>query len=416
MEEKMCGKAVVLQPLALGKSLFKTGLRRKKIFLALRVSLLNMAIPLLLTACDDASKAAKPTAVEQVVGVKIAQPLSQTATEWDEYTGRVEAVSSVDVRARVGGYLEKVNFTAGEKVKKGDLLFLIDQKPFIAQLNFAAAELDRAKTRHELAKNDLLRATNLFKEKAISTEEFDGRSKGLREASAAVESAQANLYTARINLDYCEIRAPISGRISRELITAGNLVTGGDTTVLSSIVSIDPVYVYVDADEQSVLKYRRYAKQNHHGSADLKGTPVELAVADESDYPHKGQIDYVSPREDAATGTVSLRGVFANPDELLSPGFFARMRVRGSAPYQALLIPDRAISVDQAQRFVWVMTQDNQVVYRQVTPGARIGQLQVISQGLQAGDWVVVDGLQKLKPGAKVNPERITLTAQQGAV
>ncbi len=414
MEEKLCRKAIVRQTNAHAQCGFKTRLSANKLLQYLCFSVLNMGMVLLLTACDSSKEPAKPTVIAQV-DVKIAQPLNQMTTEWDEYTGRVEAVSSVDVRARVGGYLEKVNFTAGEKVKKGDLLFLIDQKPFIAQLNFATAELDRAKTRNELAKNDLQRATNLFKEKAISTEEFDGRSKGLREASAAVESAQANLYTARINLDYCEIRAPISGRIGRELITAGNLVTGGDTTVLTSIVSIDPVYVYADADEQSVLKYRRYAKQNHHGSADLKGTPVELAVADESDYPHQGHIDYVSPREDAATGTVSLRGVFANPDELLSPGFFARMRVRGGAPYQALLIPDRAISVDQAQRFVWVMNQDNQVEYRQVTPGARIGQLQVIAKGLQAGDWVVVDGLQKLKPGIKVNPERITLTEQQGA-
>ena len=415
MEEKMCRNVVVVQTTAHAKGHGNTVFVTKKLLQFLRFSVLNLGALLLLSACDGSSEAPKQAVIEQVVDVKIAQPLNQLTTEWDEYTGRVEAVSSVDVRARVGGYLEKVNFTAGEKVKKGDLLFLIDQKPYSAQLNFATAELERAKSRHELAKNDLQRATNLFKEKAISTEEFDGRSKGLREASAAVESAQANVYSARINLDYCEIRAPISGRIDRELITAGNLVTGGDATVLTSIVSIDPVYVYADADEQSVLKYRRYAKQNHHGSADLKGTPVELAVADESDYPHQGHIDYVSPREDAATGTLTLRGVFANQDELLSPGFFARMRVRGSAPYQALLIPDRAISIDQAQRFVWVMTQDNKVEYRQVTPGARIGQLQVIAQGLQAGDWVVVDGLQKLKPGAKVNPERISLTEQQGA-
>ncbi len=376
--------------------------------------LLLLAVLAMLTACN---KPADSTTAQPKIpdpGVKIAQPLSRETTEWDEYTGRVEAVNSVDIRARVGGYLEKVNFTAGEKVNKGDLLFLIDPKPYKAQLNFATAELQRAKTRHELAKNDLQRAENLFREKAISTEEFDGRSKGLRETAAAVESAEANLYTARINLDYCEIRAPISGRIGRELITAGNLVNGGDTIVLTSIVSTDPVYVYVDADEQSVLKYRREAKQNGHGSADLKGTLVELAVADETDYPHQGHLDYVSPREDAATGTVTLRGVFRNPDELLSPGFFARMRVRGSAAYPALLIPDRAIATDQAQRFVWVMNQDNRVEYRKVIPGARIDQLRVISQGLQAGEWVVVEGLQKLKPGIEVNPERISLAEQQG--
>ncbi|MGD0960308.1 MAG: efflux RND transporter periplasmic adaptor subunit [Methylomonas sp.] len=372
-------------------------------------------LALFLGACNDNS-ATPGASAPAPVPVKISQPLYQSVTEWDEYTGRVEAVSAVDIRARVGGYLDKVNFTAGEKVNKGDLLFLIDQKPYKAQLNFAEAELERAKTRQELAKNDLQRAENLYRQKAISTEEFDGRSKGLREANAAVASAQANLYTAKINMDYCEIRAPISGRIGREMITAGNLVTGGDTTVLTNIVSTDPVYVYVDADEQSVLKYRRQARQAGLSGGDLKGTPVDLAVADEAGYPHHGHLDYVAPREDAATGTVTLRGVFANKDELLSPGFFARMRVRSGAAYFALLIPERAIATDQAQRFVWVLTQDNRAEYRKVTPGARIGQMRVINEGLRSSDLVVIEGVQKLKPGLQTNPERITLSEPQGVL
>ena len=342
--------------------------------------------------------------------VKIAQPLAQDVTEWDEYTGRIEAVSSVDVRARVSGYLEKVNFKAGAMVKKGDLLFLIDPKPFTAQLNYAEAELERAKAKQELAKNDRLRAENLFRGKAISEEEYDARSKGLREAVAAVNSAEANVYTARLNLDFTKIRAPIDGQIGRELITEGNLVSGGggDATRLTFIVSTDPVYVYVDADERSVLKYRR--QSNNIGAGK---TPAQLAVADETDFPHQGTLDYISPREDSATGTVTLRGVFANPDGLLSPGFFARMRVRGSAPYPAILVPDRAIATDQAQRFVWVVNQDNQVEYRKVVLGAPIGQSRVIKEGLKAGEWVVIEGLQKLKPGLKVNPERISLAERQ---
>jgi len=348
--------------------------------------------------------------------VKTAQPLSQQVTEWDEYTGRIEAVNSVDVRARVSGYLEKVNFKAGDKVHKGDLLFLIDPKPFTAQLNYAVAELERAKSRHELAKNDLARAERLFRAKAISEEEHDARSKGLREAVASVQSAQANVYTARLNLEFTEVRSPIDGRIGRELITAGNLVNGGggDATLLTFIVSTDPVYVYVDADERSALKYRRQARQAGRGSLEDEKTPVELAVADEADFPHQGHLDYQSPREDAATGTVTLRGVFSNPDELLSPGFFARMRVRGSAPYPAILVPDRAIGTDQAQRFVWVVNQNNQVEYRQVELGAHIGQFRVIAKGLKPEDWTVIEGIQKLKPGAKVNPERISLTVRDG--
>ncbi len=371
-------------------------------------SLLILFMLLSINGCENQSGSTAAPAQSHPPSVKIAQPMAQDVTEWDEYTGRIEAVSSVDIRSRVSGYLEKVNFKAGDKVKKGDLLFLIDPKPFSALLNFAVAELDRAKARLELAKNDLERAERLFRAKAISEEEHDARSKGMREAAAAVQSAEANVATARLNLDFTKIRAPIDGRIGRELITEGNLVSGGgaDATKLTFIVSTDPVYVYVDADERSVLKYRRL---NKDGEISAGQTPVQLAVADEVDFPHQGHLDYISPREDTATGTVTLRGVFANSDELLSPGFFARMRVRGSAPYPAILLPDRAIATDQAQRFVWVVNKDNQVEYRQVVLGAHIGQARVIKQGVNPEEWVVIEGLAKIRPGIKVNPERISL-------
>ena len=383
-----------------------------------RLSSLSVLVMLAMVGCgkpvDPGAQAARPPAAD----VKIAQPLAQDVTEWDEYTGRIEAVSSVDIRARVSGYLEKVNFKAGAKVKKGDLLFLIDPKPFSAQLQYAEAELERAKAKRELAKNDLERAERLFGGKAISEEEHDARSKGSREAVAAVQSAEANVYTARLNMEFTKIRAPIDGRIGRELITEGNLVSGGgaDATRLTFIVSIDPVYVYVDADERSALKYRRQSGQDGGNGTASGQTPVQLAVADETGFPHQGHLNYISPREDTATGTVTLRGEFANPDGLLSPGFFARMRVRGSVPYPAILLPDKAIATDQAQRFVWVVKPDNQVEYRQVFPGAHIGQSRVITQGLKPDDWVVVDGLQKIRPGLKVNPERISLTEPQGGL
>jgi multidrug efflux system membrane fusion protein len=347
--------------------------------------------------------------------VKIAQPLSQNVTEWDEYTGRIEAVEAVDIRSRVSGYLDKVNFKDGEKVKKGDLLFVIDPRPFKAQLDYASAELERIKSKKELAVNDMARAERLFSVKAISKEEYDARQKGLREAAAAVESASANVVTARLNLEFTQIRAPIDGRIGRELITPGNLVKSDDT-LLTTIVSTDPVYVYVDADERAVLKYRRQMHQQGKRDAGIEGTPVELALTDETDFPHRGALDYIAPREDSATGTVTLRGVFANADELLRPGFFARMRVRAGEPYPGLLLPDRAIGTDQAQRFVWVANQANQVEYRKVELGAHIGQSRVIRKGVNAEDWVVIEGLQKLKPGIKVNPERISLAEpQQGS-
>ncbi|MDO9425093.1 MAG: efflux RND transporter periplasmic adaptor subunit [Methylobacter sp.] len=378
-----------------------------------RIGLLAAVTLMTMIGCenhDDSASKQRP-----LPNVKIAQALSQEVIEWDEYTGRIEAVNSVEVRARVSGYLEKVNFKAGDRVSKGDLLFQIDPEPFTAQLNYAVAELERAKSRYELAKNDLARAERLFRAKAISEEEHDARSKGLRETLAAVQSAEANVYTARLNLEYTQVRSPINGRIGRELITVGNLVNGGgaDATLLTFIVSTDPVYVYADADERSVLKYRRQAKERGRGSLGEERTPVELAVADELGFPHQGRLDYISPREDAATGTLSLRGVFANPDELLSPGFFARMRIRASVPYPAILLPDRAIGTDQAQRFVWVANQENQVEYRKVALGAHIGQSRVITEGLKPEEWVVIEGIQKLKPGIKVNPERIPLAVQE---
>ena len=223
----------------------------------------------------------------------------------------------------------------------------------------------------------------------------------------------ANMVTAKLNLEFTKIRAPIDGRIGRELITEGNLVSGGgaDATLLTFIVSVDPIYVYVDVDERSALKYRRLAI--HDGNR-VRPVPVQLAVADETDFPHLGHIDYISPKADITTGTLSLRGVLANADGLLSPGFFARLRVRGSAPYSALLIPDRAIATDQAQRFVWVVNQDQKVEYRKVILGTHVGQLRVITEGLKVDEWVVIEGIQKLMPGLQVNAERISLVEPKG--
>ncbi|MBL1263964.1 efflux RND transporter periplasmic adaptor subunit [Candidatus Methylomicrobium oryzae] len=369
------------------------------------------AIAALATAggCKDAGAPGAQPLQGPSPNVKIARPVSRTVTEWDEYTGRIEAVEAVEVRARVSGYLDKVNFKDGEKVRKGDLLFVIDPRPFKAQLDYASAELERVKSRKELAANDLERAERLFKVKAISKEEYDARQKGLREASAVVASAAANVETARLNLEYTQIRAPIDGRISRELITVGNLVKTDDT-LLTTIVSTNPVYVYVDADERAVLKYRR---KNGRTAVGIEGTPVELALADENDFPHRGMLDYIAPREDTATGTITLRGVFPNDDDFLRPGFFARLRVRLGEPYPALLIPDQAIGTDQANRFVWVANPNNEVEYRTVELGAHIGQLRVIRKGLKPEDWVVIEGLQKLRPGLKVTPEKISLAETQ---
>lgn len=367
---------------------------------------------MLLGGCSppaDPSAAALPPP-----SVKTAQPLPREVMTWDEFPGRIEAVESVDVRARVDGYLEKVNFKAGDRVKKGDLLFTIDPRPFKALLSHAQAELEQAKARLELAKNNLARAQRMYKAKAISEEEYDARSKGLAEAAAAVQSAEANVYSARLNLEFTEVRAPIAGKVGRELITAGNLVKGGgaDATLLTFIVSTDPVYVYVDVDERSALKYRRLARQAcipQQPEVPQGCMPAEMALVDESGFPHRGRIEYESPRLTPSTGTLTLRGVFPNPDGLLSPGLFARLRVPGSAPFKALLLPDRAVATDLAQKFVWVVGNDNQVERRPVALGPLIDGLRVIAEGLKPEEWVVIEGIQKLRPGIPVNPEKTTV-------
>lgn len=376
---------------------------------ALAVPLVSLL--LLSTGCDRSGGEKAPAMPPPLV--KTAQPVHREVMIWDEFPGRIAAVESVDVRARVDGYLEKVNFKPGERVKKGDLLFLIDPRPFRALLNHAQAELDQAKARLELARNNLERADHMYKSKAISEEEYDARSKGLTEATAAVHSAEANVHTARLNLEFTEVRASISGRVGRELITAGNLVKGGgaDATLLTFIVATDPVYVYVDIDERSALKYQRLARQGCiRPQADGRAgcMPAEMALVDEAGFPHRGYIEYESPRLTASTGTLSLRGVFPNPDGLLSPGLFARLRVPGSALFRAVLLPDRAIVTDLAQKFVWVVGADNKVERRAVVPGALIDGLRVIDEGLQPEEWTVIEGIQKLRPGITVEPQKTT--------
>jgi multidrug efflux system membrane fusion protein len=329
------------------------------------------------------------------------QPVQQEIVEWDEYTGRLQAAESVEIRARVSGYLKKIDFKDGGKVKKGDLLFVVDPRPYMAQLHQASAELDRAKSRLDLARNDVGRAQRLLKEQAISEEEYDTRSKNLVQAAASVESAKATVDIAQLNVDFTEVRAPIPGRISRKLITEGNLVTA-DSTVMATIVSVDPIHVYVDADERSVLKYRRLSIEGKRQSARDFKINVEMALMDEQTFPHHGYIDYVDPEVNPATGTIRARGVFANPDDLLGPGLFARVRVPGSGKYKALLINDRAIAMDQGKQFVMVVTQGNHAEYRPIQTGRLHDGLRIVTTGLSPADWVITNGLQFVRPGIEV--------------
>jgi multidrug efflux system membrane fusion protein len=370
------------------------------------------ALLLLLNGCD---KSAPASTAPPPPNVTVNQPTRRDVVEWAEYQGRMEAVDRVEVSARVTGYLQSVNFKDGAEVKKGDLLFVIDPRPYQAVLDRAEADLQQAQTRFELASNDMARATRLLKARAISVEEADSRSKTERAANSAILSARASVEAAQLDMDYTRVTAPISGRIGRKMITEGNLVNGnqGQSTVLATIVSLDPIYCYFDADESSILKYQQLAREGKGDNIRDGKMICELQLGDETGFPRKGVLDFVDNQVDASTGTLSVRGVFANPDRMLQPGFFARVRVPGSVKYSALLIPDLAVGTDQGQKFVYVVDDKNTVGYRTVQLGPLEDGLRVVREGLQTNDWVIVNGLMSVRPGAKVNPEKATAAKEE---
>jgi multidrug efflux system membrane fusion protein len=342
--------------------------------------------------------------------VTVSQPTRSEVMEWDEYPARLEALDMVEIRARVSGYLQSINFKDGAEVKKGDLLFVIDPRPYQAELDRADAELQRAQTRLELANNDLERADRLLKSKAISAEEADSRSKAKREAEAALVSARATVAAVKLNVDFTRITAPISGRIGRKMMTEGNLVNAnqGQSSMLATIVSLDPIYCYFDADEQAALKYQKLIREGKVKKASDHGMQCELELANETDFPHRGIIDFLDNRVDTTTGTLRIRGVFPNPgpDHILQPGFFAKLRVPGSESYPALLIPEQAIGTDQGQKFVLTVNGQNVVERRNVKLGPELKGLRVVHEGIGSNDWVIVNGLMSARAGAPVNPTR----------
>ena len=366
--------------------------------------ILIFAVALLCAAgCKPKSGVAPP----QPPSVSVVQPVAREVVEWDEYIGRLESPESVEIRARVSGYLDKVHFKEGKEVKKGDLLFTIDRRPYKADLDRAVADYERAQSQTELAKNDADRAQKLILTKAISTEDYDTKVKTYTSAQAAEKSAKATLDLATLNWEFTEIHAPIAGRISRALVTEGNLISGGvsgaGATLLTTIVSLDPLYLYGDADERAILKYRRLSQEGKRVSARDAAIPAEMALADETGFPHKGYMDFVDNRVDPNTGTIRARGVFSNADHSLSPGFFARIRIPGSGKYSALLIPDRALGSDQAQKFVYVVNAEKKVEFRPVTIGPMIDGLRVVKQGLKPGEQIIVEGLMRVRPGVVVD-------------
>jgi membrane fusion protein, multidrug efflux system len=359
-----------------------------------------------LTACGEKPQQQAAAAPPPVT---VAQPVKRTVTDWDEFTGRFEAVEEVQVRPRVGGYVTNVEFKDGDMVHAGDLLYVIDSRPFEAVAAQADGQLADARAKTELAKRDLDRGLALVQSSAVSEQLVDQRRQALQAAHAAEMVAEGALKAAQLNIEFTHVLAPITGRVSRHLVSVGNLVQGSDTgtsTLLTTIVSVDPIYIYFDVDEATYLKNNRLWFEGKRPSSRDTANPVQVTLTGETNPSHDGHMDFLDNRLDVSTGTLRSRAVIGNHDLSILPGQFGRVRLIGSSPYEALLLPDTAIATDQSRKIVFVVKDDNTVEARAVVLGPLEEGLRVIRDGLKAEDHVIVDGLQRARVGAKVSPHK----------
>ena len=381
------------------------------------------AVALLVSACAR-NEAAQPQAAVQLPQVTVASAISRKVTDSSEFTGRFEAVERVEVRPRVSGYISSVNFKEGSEVRKDEVLFVIDPRPYQAERDRAAAGLAQARSQLALAKSERERATKLLAQHALSQEEYDTRTAGNEQAEANVAAAKAALDSAALNLEFTRVTAPISGRISRALVTTGNFVTNGQTP-LTTLVSLDPIYVTFDGDEQEYLKYIRGAHEvtaNLHDGQTYETavgvhearSPVQVALANESGFPHQGVMVFVDNALDPTTGTIRSRALLENHAREFTPGLFARIRLLGSSQHDAVLVNDSAVGTDQTVRYVLVVGKDNKVEYRPVELGPVVDGLRVVQSGLASGETIVVNGLQRVRPGAQVAPQRVAMGERPG--
>jgi membrane fusion protein, multidrug efflux system len=355
-----------------------------------------------LSGCDSKPASSGPP----LPVVTVSKPLQDKVTEWDEYTGRFVAVATVEIRARVSGFINSIHFKDGQVVKQGDLLFVIDPRPYQLTADQAKADLDRTRAKLDIATLDLERATPLLRSQTVTEREFDTRKSTQRDAAAAMESSAAALKQAQLNLEWTEVRAPISGRISDRRVDAGNLITGGQTgaTLLTSIVSIDPIHFAFDGSEADFIRYLRLAQAGARQSSRDAQNPVAVRLADETDYKHFGKMDFVDNVVNFKTGTIRGRAIFENKDGLLTPGFFGRLRLFGGE-HDGLLLPDSAIASDQANKIVLTVADDGTVGVKRVEIGPMIRGLRLVRSGLAATDRVIIDGLPRARPGQKVKAE-----------
>jgi RND family efflux transporter MFP subunit len=364
-----------------------------------RAWLSSVALTLAAAAATTAQDPAPPV-------VSVARPLVRKVTDYEQFTGRTEAVENVEIRARVTGYIDKVLFKDGAEVKKGDVLFVIDPRPYQAELNKAEAARALAEAHHRRVEIDYKRAVSMLPRRAIGQEEYDRIAGERTVAEAALGPARAFCDAARLDLLFTQVQAPIDGRIGRRLVDAGGLVRA-DRTPMATLVSTDPVYVYVDIDERTALHLLRDAGEGRRRG--VLGLPVSMGLADEKGFPHRGKIDFIDNRVDPAKGTLSMRAVFPNPDHLLLPGLFARIRLSVGEPHDALLVPQTAVVMDRGHAFVFVVNDRNVAQRRPVELGSHQDGLRVVKDGLGADDFVVVDDLGGLRPGTTVQPRQVKI-------
>jgi membrane fusion protein, multidrug efflux system len=365
---------------------------------------LMLAMAVVLGAgCEEPAKKQMPPPPQ----VTVSRPLVRDVVQWDQFSAYLSSPQMASVKARVSGLIMAAPFTEGALVHKDDVLFKIDPRPFQADLDSKKAAVAQAKAMMDQANVHLARYTKVVGTQAISQDDYDAAKAAYEEASAAMSAAQAAMETTQLNLEWTEVRAPISGRIGKMNVTVGNLINGGsgqDTTLLTTIVSINPMYCYINVPESSALRYQKLALKEKQSSVAGAKIPCFLELQGATEFSHQGVIDFVDNQVDINTGTVQIRGVFANPSGLLTPGLFALMRIPASGQYQALLIPDAAVNTDQNERYLLIVGADNTVARRPIKLGALFGMLRSIESGLKPGEQVIVNGMQLARPGAKVEP------------
>jgi RND family efflux transporter MFP subunit len=361
--------------------------------------------------------AAKPAAAPLPPAVTVAPVLERDITEWDEFSGRLEAVNEVEIRPRVSGYIKRVAFAEGKEVRRGEVLFEIDPRPYQADPARTQAQLEQARTAAQLAGREVERARRLVDVQAISREEFDTRTSAEANGSASVRAYEAAVETARLNLEWTRVRSPIAGRVGRAEVTAGNLVQAGPptATLLTNVVSLDPIYAYFEGDEQTYLKYAGLARAGSRPSSRDARNPIYMGLSNEEGFPHQGYVDFVDNQLNPQTGTIRARAVFSNKERRFTPGLFARIKLVGSGRYHAMLVQDRAVGTDQDKKFVLVLKPDSTVEYRSVQLGRLVDGLRVVTSGLKSGDRIVINGLQRTRPGMKVTTTLAAMVPDSGA-